>query len=419
MSARRASLGTIFLTVFLDLLGFGLVIPYLPSVARGLGATDAVATLLGAAYSLMQFVFVPLWGQTSDKTGRRPVLVASIAASAVGYLILARADSLALLFVARLWSGIATSNIAVAQAYIADVTAPEERAKGMGLIGAGIGLGFVLGPGIGGALESVSPLARQGALPAYAGFGLSILNLVLAFFTLPESLPADQRGKRVRRASPIDPERYREAIAIPGVGVAIALNFVLVISFAALEQIFPLFTADEFGMKTAGTATVLVLVGVVLITVQGGLMRPLSKRAAERTLIKIGIAVQILGFAGLALSPRAGVPALYVATGVVAFGSALVNPSLSAYVSRCSGPQNQGAVLGVLQSAGAFARVCGPATVGVIYQSFGHAAPYALSAVGMTVALVLALRLKPRASGPSAEVTAGAARQEAKAAHNP
>src|SRR5262249_51893150 len=159
-----------FVTVFLDLLGFGLVVPYLPGVARAWGASAFVATLLGSAYSAMQLVFVPFWGQLSDRVGRRPVILGSAAASIAGFLLLPRADHVWMLFAARVWTGISTSNLAVAQAYIADVTGPRDRAHGMGLIGAGIGLGFVLGPVLGGLLEGASTLA-PGALPAYAGAG--------------------------------------------------------------------------------------------------------------------------------------------------------------------------------------------------------------------------------------------------------
>src|SRR5262245_1863988 len=208
---RKASLGTIFLTVFLDLVGFGLVVPYLPGVARVHGASDVVATLLGATYSLMQLLFVPFWGHLSDRTGRRPILLASIAASALGMALLGSSTSLWMLFAARAFSGIATSNIAVAQAYIADVTPPQERAKGMGIIGASIGLGFIFGPVIGGVLEAYSPLSRAGALPAYAAAGLSALNFLLALFYLPESLPVADRGKHVRSASPLSIERFRTA----------------------------------------------------------------------------------------------------------------------------------------------------------------------------------------------------------------
>ncbi|HVR61507.1 MAG TPA: MFS transporter, partial [Polyangia bacterium] len=149
---KKASLGTLFLTVFLDLLGFGLVIPFLPGVARSLGAGDFVATLPGAVYSLMQFLFVPIWGRLSDRIGRRPVLLTSIAGSVLGMAALGAANSLVLIFAARIFSGIATANIAVAQAYIADVTTPENRARGMGIIGMAFGLGFIIGPFVGGEL---------------------------------------------------------------------------------------------------------------------------------------------------------------------------------------------------------------------------------------------------------------------------
>ena len=170
---RSASLGTLFFTVFLDLLGFGLVIPFLPGLARDFGASDFVATLPGAVYSLMQFLFIPVWGRLSDRVGRRPVLLWSIAASAAGMAILGFGSSLTWLFVARLWSGIATANIAVAQAYIADVTTPETRARGMGMIGMAFGLGFIFGPAVGGILSrySVPGLAQVGALPALVASG--------------------------------------------------------------------------------------------------------------------------------------------------------------------------------------------------------------------------------------------------------
>ena len=169
---RRASLGTLFLTVFLDLVGFGLVIPFLPAMARDLGASDFTAAALAACYSLMQFVTVPIWGRVSDRVGRRPVLLWSIAASVIGMVFLGFAQSLPAIFLARLWSGAATANIAVAQAYIADVTTPSERAKGMGVIGMGFGLGFMIGPFIGGELGRFHVIGHQGTLPAFVSAGL-------------------------------------------------------------------------------------------------------------------------------------------------------------------------------------------------------------------------------------------------------
>ncbi|HXU05104.1 MAG TPA: MFS transporter, partial [Polyangia bacterium] len=175
-SARTATVGTLFLTVFIDLLGFGLVIPFLPALARRLGASDFVATMPGAVYSVMQFVFIPIWGRLSDRLGRRPVLLWSIAATSVGMAFVGLAPSLLLLLAARAFSGIATANIAVAQAYVADVTPPEHRARGMGIIGIAFGLGFILGPGIGGQLSQITVLGREGTLPAFVAAGMAAVN---------------------------------------------------------------------------------------------------------------------------------------------------------------------------------------------------------------------------------------------------
>lgn len=395
---RKASLGTIFLTVFLDLLGFGLVVPYLPGVARDHGASAFVATLLGAVYSAMQFLFVPFWGHLSDRAGRRPVLLGSIAASAVGMAVLGSVTSLAGLFAARVFVGIATANIAVASAYIADVTRPEERSRGMGLIGAAIGLGFVLGPVIGGLLQAYSPLQRVGAMPAYAAAGLSAVNFVLAARFLPESLAAEARGKSVRSASPFDGRRFRIAFATEGVPAAVLVQFIVVLSFSGLEQTFRLFTADAFGLGTEETGYILGVVGLVLILVQGGLMRRLARVSTERALVRAGALIEALGFFGVAMSPvivTGGSPAaLVVAMAVIALGSGLVNPSLSALVSRLGSAGEQGSVLGVLQSSGALARVFGPAVGGMLYGSFGPRAPYAAAAIGMLLAAGASLALR-------------------------
>lgn len=398
---RKASLGTIFLTVFLDLLGFGLVVPYLPAVARDHGASPFVATLLGAAYSAMQFLFVPFWGHLSDRVGRRPILLGSIAASAVGMVALGTVDSLVGLFAARMFVGIATANLAVAAAYIADVTKPEERARGMGLIGAAIGIGFVLGPVIGGLLQAHSPIARVGALPAYAAAGLSLVNLGLAVRFLPESLAPALRGKSVRKPSPFDGERFRIALRTEGVPAAALVQFIVVVSFSALEQTFSLFTADVFRLGTRDTGYILGVVGVVLIFVQGALMRPLSRVTGERALVRAGVVVEALGFLGVSLSPvlfGGSVPLLVVAMGVIALGSGLVNPGLSALVSRLGASEGQGSILGALQSAGALARVFGPAAGGMLYQSFGPRAPYAAASIGMALAACASLALRKPAA---------------------
>ena len=408
---RKASLGTIFLTVFLDLLGFGLVVPYLPGVARDHGATPFVATLLGAAYSAMQFLFVPVWGHLSDRTGRRPILLGSIAASAIGMAALGTVGTLFGLFAARVFVGIATANIAVAAAYIADVTRPEDRARGMGLIGAAIGFGFVLGPVIGGLLQAHSPIARVGAMPAYTAAALSVVNLALAARFLPESLAPEDRGKKVRSASPLDAGRLRAATSTPGVPVAMLVHFVVILSFSGLEQTFRLFTADAFDLGTKETGYILGVVGVVLILVQGGLIRPLGRAVPERSLVRAGVVIEAAGFVAVAMSPvvtSGKVAALVIGMAVIAFGSGLVNPSLSALVSRLGAREGQGSVLGVLQSAGALARVFGPAAGGVLYQSFGPRAPYAAAAFGMLLAAIASIWLRAPAKAEGSDVETGA-----------
>ncbi|MEA2698582.1 MAG: transporter, family, tetracycline resistance protein [Myxococcales bacterium] len=394
---RKASLGTLFLTVFLDLLGFGLVIPFLPGVARNLGASDFVATLPGAVYSLMQFLFVPIWGRLSDRIGRRPVLLVSIAGSALGMTALGLSNSLFFIFAARIFSGIATANIAVAQAYIADVTPPERRARGMGIIGMAFGLGFIIGPFVGGELGHFVVMGRPGALAAFVAGGLSLINLFLAMATLPESLPQELRGQKLRRATPLDFAQLRSAWALPDVGAAMAINFLVVFWFAGMEQTFRLFTEDKFGMSDVGTGRLFGLVGVVAAIVQGGLIARLTRTYGEVRLVRSGIVCQAFAFALLGLSPQLrglALTGIYVASGLIALGSGLVTPSLSAYVSQRTARDAQGVTLGSLQSASALARVLGPACGGIFYAAINPSAPYLLGSVGMIVAALLALRLK-------------------------
>lgn len=397
---RAASLGTLFLTVFLDLLGFGLVIPFLPGLARDLGAGDFVATLPGAAYSLMQFLFIPIWGRLSDRVGRRPVLLWSIAASAVGMVMLGLGHSLAWLFVARLWSGVATANIAVAQAYIADVTTPETRARGMGLIGMAFGLGFIFGPAVGGILSHTPvPGLHIGALPALVAAALSTVNLLLALRTLPESLPPAARGKRVRRAVPLDLAAFRAATQMPGIGVAVALNFFVIVWFAGMEQTFRLFTDDSFGMTAAGTGAIFTVVGVVGATVQGGLVGRLARRFGEARLIIAGTVLLAVAFALLAASPlfghTPGIVALYGASVLMAMGNGIASPSLPSYVSKRAPAADQGLALGTLQSASALGRVFGPALGGILYATFNPTAPYVAGAIGLMLAAILAAARLP------------------------
>ncbi len=397
--AGRAALATLFLTVFLDLLGFGLVIPFLPEIARrDLGASDVVATLLGTAYSLMQFLFVPLWGRLSDRVGRRPVLLWSIGASAVGMTLLGLAPSLWLLFAARVWSGIATANVAVAQAYIADATPPERRAQGMGMIGLAFGLGFIAGPWLGGQLGQIVVLGRQGPLAAFAAAVLSLVNLLLAFTLLPESLAAPGRTEGARPWTAPDLDGIRRAARVPGVALALVIDFVVIFWFAGMEQTFALFADDALAMSVADTGRVFALMGILTALVQGGLIQTLTRRFGESRLVLAGTVGLAAAFALVGSSAWPGPTArwaMLAGAALIGVGAGLFTPSISSHVSRRAGPAAQGATLGTLQSAGALARVFGPAAAGLAYQELGGAAPYLLGSAGMLVASVLSLRLRP------------------------
>ncbi len=402
MRTRKPSLGAIFLTVFLDLVGFGLVLPFLADEARdSFGTTAFTATLLSAVYSLMQFLFVPVWGRLSDRIGRRPVLVWSVGATALSMaglgLALAYGHSVAWLFAARVFSGIATANLGSASAYIADITKPEDRAKGMGLIGMAFGLGFILGPAMGGVLAGVAVNGRHGPLACWAAAALSVANFTWVVLGLPESLPKERRaapGQATRSLVPLNVSAARAAFALPGVAIAVFVNFLIILSFTNLDQTFRFFNKDLFAMSPVETGLLLAFVGVAGAGVQGGLIRPLAKRFDEAWIIRVGVAIQAVAFAGLAASPAVGRSLLYASGAVLAVGNGLTQPSVSAFISRRADARSQGATLGTSQSVASLARVFGPAFGGWVYGAIGPRSPYVAASIGMVVALGFALRLR-------------------------
>jgi DHA1 family tetracycline resistance protein-like MFS transporter len=393
MTMRRASLGTLFLTVFLDLVGFGLIIPFLPAMARDMGASDFTAGALAACYSLMQFVAVPIWGRLSDRVGRRPVLLWSIAASALGMVFLGLSQSLLTIFLSRLWSGVATANIAVAQAYIADVTSPRERAKGMGIIGMGFGLGFMIGPFIGGELGRFHVIGHEGTLPAFVAASFSIINLVFALRFLPESLPPESRTAPARKLALIDLRALRSVGRLPGVTPILAIAFSSIFWFSGVQAIFRLFTMDAFGMDVVGTGHVLGLVGLVSVIVQGGLIGKLTRRFGEIKLLGAALFLMSAGFVLQGLSVGLGVSTFVLAAAVTSAGTALHMPSVSSYISRRVGSDQQGATLGLMQSAGALARATGPLLWGLLYDTLGLRVPFYIGAAAIALMLVLIPRL--------------------------
>jgi len=401
-SQQTPGLGPVFLIVFLDILGFSLVLPFLAEEARTtFGTSETVGSLIGSIYSFMQFLFVPVWGRVSDRVGRRPVLLWSVLATALGMtalgLSLLRGTSVVWLFLARGFSGIATANLGTASAYIADVTKPEERARGMGLIGMAFGLGFILGPGIGGALSGIPLGGRTGSVPCFVAAGLSVVNWVWTAVALRESLPPEKRAQKRRSLKPLDVAAAKAALSRPGIASAILVNFAITLAFTVLDQTFRFFTKDNFGMTALDTGLVLAFIGIVAAIVQGGLIRPLAKRFDEGLLVRIGTAIQAAGFLGLALAPSFGRSAVYVAGALLALGNGMTAPSVSAYVSRRADPTEQGATLGTNQSAASLARMFGPGLGGWLYAAFGNRSPFVAGAVGMLIAMVLATRMRRQA----------------------
>lgn len=396
---RRASLGAIFLTVFLDLLGFGLVLPFLAKEARStFGVSEFEGTLLGSTYSLMQFLFVPVWGRLSDRVGRRPVLLWSIAATAISMAGLgtglALGTSILWLYAARIFGGIATANLGVASAYIADITKPEERTKSMGLIGAAFGLGFILGPAIGGALSRIAIHGHYGAVPCYVAACLSMLNLMWAAFGVAESLPKERRSlTEARSLSPLNFQAVRRASELPGVSRAITVNFLVVLAFTNLDQTFTFFCTDAFSFTNLQTGGLLAAVGVVAALVQGGLIRPLSKRVSDAAFLQTGTFMQAVAFALIVASTRFGLTTLFLAMGLLAIGNGFTQPATSGFVSKHTPSDEQGKILSVNQSFASLARTFGPACGGLLYTYRGMAWPYAAGALGMLVACVAAFRL--------------------------
>ncbi|MDP2315423.1 MAG: MFS transporter [Pseudomonadota bacterium] len=379
----------VFLTVVLDLVGFGIVIPLLPFYAESFHATPLQVTLLMACYSLAQFVAAPLWGRLSDRVGRRPVMLASIGLTALMLAGFAASNSLWMLFVFRTLHGAMTANISTAQACMADLTTPENRAKGMGLIGAAFGIGFTLGPFLGGELAETSL-----TLPLWLAAGLSTLNLLLAMRWLPETRHAGSAP--IRRS--IAPAALWGALTAPAIGLCIALTFVQVFSFALMESTFTLFAERAHGMRPAEIGRLFGLVGIIGVVVQGGLIGRLVKRFGERPLVPVGLGLLTIGILALPSAPPT--LALAIVFSILAVGQGLATPSLQSLISRSAAASDQGSVLGTAQSISALARATGPALGGVLFSSAGPAAPFYVAGLLLGCSVFLAFPATARAVSP-------------------
>jgi multidrug resistance protein len=381
-------MSVLFFIVLIDLIGFGLVIPLLPFYAVRFGASAPVVTWLLATYSLTQLVAAPLWGRLSDRVGRRPVLMASMAISAVGYLWLGAAGQLWMLFAARALAGAGAGNIAAAQAYIADITKPEERAQGMGMIGAAFGLGFIFGPALGGLLAGNDPATANLETPAWVAAGLSLLALCGVLFALRESLSVAQRGAA---ASPGRIGLVLGALRRPILSRLIVIFFLVILAFAAMESIFALWALRQLDWGPEKVGFVFAYLGLLSAFMQGGLTRLLTKRYGEERLLLCGLVALALGLVIVPFSHNLAV--LAGAFALLAIGLGLVQPALNSLISRRAGSGEQGQVLGVTQSVGSLARVLGPPFAGYLFADLGHGSPFLGGAAITALAFALALNL--------------------------
>ena len=384
----------LFLTVFIHLLGFGIIIPLLPYYAVTYGATGLTVGLLTTSFSFSQFVFAPFWGRLSDRVGRRPILIGSLLLTGVSYLVYAAAGSLALLFASRILAGVAGAVLSTAQAYVADTTTPENRTKGMGLIGAAFGMGFIFGPAIGGVLS------RWGfAAPAYASASLALAAAVFAFLRLPESLPREARAGAAARRSRTT---LREALARPAVGTVLGLFFVATLCFSGMETILALFCQRFYGWGPHEIGYLFAYVGVVAASMQLGIVGALARRFGERALVRAGLALMGAAFVTAGLVPPLALFLLVM--GAIAVASGLMTPSLSGLISIATPADEQGGILGVYQSLGSLARAAGPFLGGLAFDVVSPGAPLWMAGIGLGLAALFAAKL-PRRSAPTDRLT--------------
>jgi len=388
----------LFLIVFIDLMGFGLMIPLLPFYAERFGASPLQMTLLFAVYSLMSMLSAPLWGRLSDRVGRRPVLMASVAAAALAYLWLGFATQLWMVFAARAFAGACAGNIAAAQAYIADVTPPEKRARGMGMIGAAFGLGFIVGPVLGGMVAGNDLKTADLQTPGLIAAALSAIALLGVVFLLRESLSATaHREPRGRIAA------LRDALRRPTLGRLLVLFFIVILAFSGMETTFAWWAIDRFGWGPRPIGFVFFYVGLLSAAMQGGLIGPLTRRFGEERLTLSGLVLIALGL--LVLPFAREVPALVLALTLLALGMGAMQPTLNSLISRRAPPERQGEVMGVAQSVGALSRVLGPIVAGALFSGLGPSSPFLWGAVLVALSVFIGWPLL-RGSVPAAAVAA-------------
>jgi DHA1 family tetracycline resistance protein-like MFS transporter len=375
MNNKRLTI--IFLIVFVDLLGFSLILPLLPYYAATFGADAFVTGLLVASYAVAQLIGAPLLGRWSDRAGRRPVLLISIFGTFIGFLLLGFAGALWILFLSRVIDGLTGGNISVAQAYIADVTDEKNRARGLGMIGAAFGLGFIIGPAVGGALSVFGY-----AVPAFAAAALSLINLLAVFVFLPESLTAERRAAiAAQKKPPFTLRALIVALNRPRVGPLLHTRFFFGLAFALFQSVFALYAQYRLGLDAQTTGYVLAYVGLLSVLVQGVAIGKLTARFAESRLIFAASVVMGLSLLAWAFAPN--LIALLVILAPIAFAGGTLNTVLSSALTKAVTREEIGGTLGLASSVESVTRVIAPTLGGFLIEFYGAGAPGIFSALVM------------------------------------
>ena len=390
---NKSALTLIFLTVFIDLLGFGILIPILPSFSvKELHIDEAAIGIAIAIYSFVQFLFNPVFGKISDKYGRKPVIVVCLFLNAVGYIVFSFTHSYVLLLTSRIIAGIGGSSIGVAQAYIADVTTRSERSKGMGLIGAAFGLGFVFGPLMGGLLSDFGY-----AVTGYVAAGFSLMAFTLTIFFLPESLKKDTNvdpSNALKRRKLFDFAGMKKILQKPDLAVLILLFFILTFSFANIYGTFALLGLKVYGFTDMQNGYMYGIIGLTSAIIQGGMIGRINKMMSKK---KILIIASFIIMTMLAMIPYAGSFAgLAIVSILLAYGTGTFQPTVLSLISEVTSEAEQGITLGLNQSLSSFARVLGPLWGGFAFEYLGYPFPFLTGAAFTLIIFLLTVFYLPK-----------------------
>tara|TARA_Y100001934_G_scaffold37133_1_gene42924 strand:- start:18037 stop:19203 length:1167 start_codon:yes stop_codon:yes gene_type:complete len=384
-------LHALLLTIFIDTVGFGIILPLLPFFAEKFGASPLEVTLLATVYSFSQFIFAPVWGRFSDRMGRRPIILATLTGLFCGYVALTITNSLLMLFLARAFTGAMAANAGVIQAFIADVTNTSVRAGAMAKVGAAHGLGFIVGPAIGGMLAGSDPVDPNLVLPFVIAASLSATALVIAYFQVHETISGDLRDHVVQQQRSLH-RVFKEAIQIPQLALLLVLVTMTPFVFSGIETTFVLWSERLLGWGPWQNGQIYTFMGITAAATQWFLVGRLTSRFGEHRLICFGALMILIGV--LILPQMNDATGLCIAFGFIVFGVSVNNPSLSSLVSKYAHPSERGSLLGISQSCSAMARITGPAWAGFVFGSFGPNWPFYSGAVVMLFMFIFGMWIK-------------------------